>query len=151
MNKENLEIVDEKAGNDSHKHRAAGMSIGMCLGVALGVSFGQMLFDNISLGMCYGLPIGMIIGMTIGAARDKQISKEAYKIKEIIPNENATEYSIIIVNRLGVEKTVIVSKREMATELFTIDDFVSLDEDGTIEQVANRAKKQMSTRRFQGY
>jgi len=135
IKKEDLEIADKKAENGSHKHIALGMSLGMCFGVALGLSFGQILFNNMSLGMCYGLSAGMIIGMAIGAARDKQINKETYKIKEIISKENTNEYSIVILNKLGDEKTVTVTKGEMDTELFTIDDFVSLDEDGTIEQV----------------
>lgn len=146
MKKEDLKGKEGKEnGANEHMATSMGIGVGMCFGVSLGLSFGQLLFDNMSLGMSFGLPIGMLIGMFVGmaidAAKAKQLNEGSYTITTITPNEENTAYSVVIINKLGVEKTVIVSKEEMETNLFKINNEVSLKVDGTLEQVVHKSEE----------
>lgn len=54
--------------------------------------------------------------------------------------EENTEYSVVIINKLGKEKSVILTKEEMETKLFEINKEVSLKEDGSLEPVVHKVE-----------
>lgn len=84
----------------------------------------------------------MAIGCVLGSQKDKEVNKqveeEGYAIKDIKKNEQKEEYIITIVNKLGEEMVVIVSKGQMEEENFEIDDVVFLDDEGVIEQAYDK-------------
>lgn len=121
----------------TEKNANEGMSMGMCFGVAIGTSLG-VVFDNIAMGVGLGLCIGLLIGFAMGSHKDKlvdeQVSEKGYTVKEIIPRDKK-EYSVIIEDKMGETKEVIIPVGIMDTELFSVGDIVYLDEDGMIELI----------------
>ncbi len=124
----------------TNKNTNMGMALGMCFGMSIGVSFGN-LFDNTGIGISMGLCIGMLLGLLIGAQKDKEVNKQmeeqGYSIKEIVSISDK-EYIVTIVNKLGEEQNISVSKGEMEEEEFVVGDIVFLDEDGMLEQVYDK-------------
>lgn len=47
---------------------------------------------------------------------------------------------MVIINKLGKEKSVILTKEEMETKLFEINKEVSLKEDGSLEPVVHKVE-----------
>ena len=136
-----LEFVEVTIMKKTSKNTSMGMALGMCLGVSIGTALGTT-FDNMALGTSLGLCVGMAIGCVLGSQKDKEVNKqveeEGYAIKDIKKNEQKEEYIITIVNKLGEEMVVIVSKGQMEEENFEIDDVVFLDDEGVIEQAYDK-------------
>lgn len=131
---------DASNNKSSHKYQNLGMSTGMCFGVSIGMALGYTVFDNSSLGMCFGLSIGMLIGMLLGMEKDKRINaqmeSEGYIVTDIVPiDEEKKEYTVIVTNKTGEQKSIPVSKAEIEAEEIQLNDLVYLDEDSHLEKI----------------
>ena len=81
-----------------------------------------------------------IIGSKKDQAVNDQVEEKGYTIKEINLKEN-NGYSIVIEDKFGNKKEVLIPSGIMETELFSVGDVVYLDEDGMIEQVYDKDEK----------
>lgn len=119
------------------KNMNSSMGMYMCFGVAIGTSLGVVL-DNIAYGVAIGISLGAAVGAIIGSKKDRavneQVEEKGYTIKEINPIEN-NEYNIVIEDKSGDMKAVLIPGGIMETELFSVGDIVYLDDEGMIEQV----------------
>ncbi len=122
----------------THKNMTFGMSVGMCFGVAMGSALGESVFGNTGTGLAIGLCAGMCVGMILGAGKDhavnQQLEEQGYIIKDIQQSTGKKEYSVLIVNKRGEERSVIISKGELEAETLSVGDVVYLDEEGSLER-----------------
>lgn len=136
-----LEFYEVTIMKKTNKNTNMGLALGMCFGVSIGTALGSSL-NNLAMGSSMGLCIGMAIGLVLGALKDKEVNKQieenAYTVKDIKESEEAQEYVITLVNKLGEESTVVVPKGQMEEENFKKDDVVFLDDDGMIEQAYDK-------------
>ena len=118
---------------------AGGSKFGAAIGTSLGV-----VFDNIAYGVALGISLGVAVGAIIGLKKDQavndQVEEKGYTIKEINLKENHG-YSIVIEDKFGNKKEVLIPSGIMETELFSVGDVVYLDEDGMIEQVYDKDER----------
>ena len=123
----------------SSKYTSLGLCLGLSIGLSLGLAIGKFAFDSMTIGMCVGLGCGMCFGAAFGALMDKkinaQIEEKGYIVKSITQIADSEDFTVIIVDKAGIEKGFIKSDKQIKAESLAEGVQVYLDEKGNLTRI----------------